>query len=111
MLGRLGLQFTRSRDIGQQGHVDEERPLRPDLVAELTDRLEERQALDVAHRAANLAQDEVLVADVAPDEVLDGVGHVRKDLQIGRASGWERVGQYGYRSVGAVVVKKKNKDQ
>src|SRR3546814_15694502 len=77
---RSGLQFTRSRDIGQQGHVEEGRPLRPDLVAELTDRLEERQALDVAHRAANLAQDEVLVADVAPDVVLDGVGHVRNDL-------------------------------
>jgi molybdopterin synthase catalytic subunit len=31
------------------------------LIAELADRLEERQRLDVAHRAADLAQHEIIV--------------------------------------------------
>ena len=47
---------------------------------ELADRLEERQALDVADRAADLAEHEIdlVLADV--EEVLDLVGDVRDDL-------------------------------
>ena len=54
------------------------------LVAELADRFEERQALDVADRAADLHQDEVAILVAVADEVLDGVGDVRDHLD-GRA--------------------------
>ena len=54
------------------------------LVAELADRLEEGQALDVADRAADLAQHEVDVLVAGGDEGLDRVGDVRDDLD-GRA--------------------------
>ena len=52
------------------------------LEAELADRLEERQALDVAHRAADLGDDDVHVRRVAsaPDARLDLVGDVRDHL-------------------------------
>ena len=53
------------------------------LVAELADRLEERQALDVADRAADLAQHEIEAVVAVADEVLDGVGDVRDDLDGG----------------------------
>ena len=54
-----------------------------ELVAELADRFEERQALDVADRAADLAQHEILVAEVGLDPFLDRVGDVRDDLDGG----------------------------
>ena len=53
-----------------------------DVDRELADRLEERQRLDVAHRAADLGDDDVDVARLAdqPDALLDLVGDVRDDL-------------------------------
>ena len=53
------------------------------FVAELADRLEERQALDVADRAADLAQHEIEAVVAVADEVLDGVGDVRDHLDGG----------------------------
>ena len=53
------------------------------IVAELADRLEERQALDIADGAADLAQHEVEVVVALADEVLDGVGDVRDHLDGG----------------------------
>ncbi len=53
------------------------------LVAELADRLEERQALDVADRAADLDQDEIEAVIAVADEVLDGVGDVGDHLDGG----------------------------
>ena len=50
------------------------------LLAELADRLEERQALDVAHGAADLAEHEVDLIVTDADEVLDLVGDVGNDL-------------------------------
>ena len=64
--------------------MDEGRGAARQLVAELADRLEERQALDVADRAADLAQHEVDALVARRDEILDGVGDVRDDLH-GRA--------------------------
>src|SRR3979409_1497581 len=53
------------------------------IVAELADRLEERQALDVADRAADLNQHEVdAVVAVAP-EILDRIGDGRDHLDGG----------------------------
>src|SRR5260370_935297 len=59
MLGRLGLQLAGARDERQQGEVDVDRMAARQLVAELADRLEKRQPLDVADRAADLTQDEI----------------------------------------------------
>jgi hypothetical protein len=53
------------------------------VVAELPDRLEERQALDVADGAADFAQHEVEAVIAVADEVLDGVGDVRDHLDGG----------------------------
>ena len=54
-----------------------------DLVAELANRLEERQALDVADGAADLAQHEVEIVGLGERERLDRVGDVRDDLDRG----------------------------
>ena len=53
------------------------------IVAQLADRLEERQALDVADGAADLAQHEIEAVIAVADEILDGVGDVRDDLDGG----------------------------
>ena len=50
------------------------------LLAELADRLEERQALDVADGAADLAEHEVDLVLADAEEVLDLVGDVRDHL-------------------------------
>ncbi len=57
--------------------------LAAELVAELADRLQKRQALDVADGAADLAEHEIGVVGLGADEFLDGVGHVRNDLHGG----------------------------
>jgi hypothetical protein len=49
-------------------------------LRELADRLEERQAFDVADRAADLAEHEVGLVLADADEVLDLVGDVRDHL-------------------------------
>jgi hypothetical protein len=83
MLRRLGLQLTRRRDVWNQRQVHEHRAFLAKLVAELADRFEERQALDVADGAADLAQHEVLIAEVGLDPFLDRIGDVRNDLDGG----------------------------
>ncbi len=50
------------------------------VVAELPDRLEERQALDVADRAADFAKHEIESFVAVEDERFDRVGDVRDDL-------------------------------
>ena len=80
MLRRLGLQFARGRNVGQQRQVDVDHVAARQVVAELADRLEERQALDVADRAADLDQHEVDALVAVQDEILDGVGDMRDHL-------------------------------
>ena len=80
VLGRLGLELAGRADVGHQRQVDVERVLLADVLAELADRLEERQALDVADGAADLDDHDVDVAGDGPDAVLDLVGDVRDDL-------------------------------
>src|SRR5436305_13461517 len=53
------------------------------VVLELADRLEERQALDIADSAADLAQHEVVAVVAVEDEILDRVGDVRDHLNGG----------------------------
>ena len=60
--------------------MDIKRVFPADVLAQLTDRLEERLALDVADRAADLDEDDVDVARDGTDAVLDLVGDVGDDL-------------------------------
>ena len=53
------------------------------VVAELADRLQERQAFDVADRAADLHQHEIVAVVAVADEILDRVGDVRDHLDGG----------------------------
>ena len=80
MLGRLGLELARRRNPRHQGQVNEQRAVAAKLVAQLADGFEERQALDVADRAADLAEQEIGIAAIGADELLDRVGDVRNDL-------------------------------
>ncbi len=54
-----------------------------ELDAHLADRLEERQRLDVADRAADLDHADVGIARAELDAALDLVGDVRDDLHRG----------------------------
>src|SRR6516164_2951508 len=60
MLGRLGLQLACRGDPRHQCQMHKEDALASKLVAELADRLEEGEAFDVADRAADLAENEIL---------------------------------------------------
>jgi hypothetical protein len=90
VLGRLGLHLAGRLDERQQGQVHVAALAARQVLAQLADGLEERQALDVADRAADLDQHEVdrllarLVHGRRQDEVLDLVGDVRNHLD-GRA--------------------------
>jgi hypothetical protein len=80
VLGGLGLELAGGGDEGQKRQVDVEAVAARLFLAELADRLEEGQALDVAHRAADLDEHEVVAIIAGADEVLDGVGHMRNHL-------------------------------
>ena len=80
MLRGLGLQLAGGRDVGDEGEMDEHRLVPAPLVGELADRFVERQALDVADRAADLDQHEIGAVGVADDRLLDRVGDVGDDL-------------------------------
>ena len=54
--------------------------IRTDLLAELTDALQEREALDVAHRAPDLADHDVVALGQDAHRPLDLVGDVGYDL-------------------------------
>ena len=81
VLRGLGLRLAHV-DHGDEGEVHEQHVLAPDVVDELPGRLEERDGLDVADRAADLDHGDVhpgLLAD-PEDARLDLVGDVGDDL-------------------------------
>ena len=59
VLRRLGLQLAGGADERHQRQVDVERVVAADVLPQLADRFEERQALDVADRAADLDEHDV----------------------------------------------------
>ena len=83
VLRRFGLQLACGGNERHQRYMDGNRLLRLQLVAQLTDRLDERQRLDIAHRAADFAQHEVQPLGIRQREFLDGIGHMRDDLHRG----------------------------
>ena len=81
VLRRLGLQLAGGLEVGDERQVDVEAILAADVERELADRLQEREALDIADRAADLGDHDVhVVAGQAEDGRLDLVGDVRDDL-------------------------------
>ena len=71
MLGRLGLELARGSDPRHQGGVDADRLVAAEVVPQLAQRLDERQALDIADGAADLADDEIEPVDIGEREFLD----------------------------------------
>ena len=80
MLRRFGLQLPRRGDPRHQRRMYGDGPIAAKVVAQLAQRLDERQALDVADGAADLADDEVDPVCLVEREFLDRVGNVRDDL-------------------------------
>jgi hypothetical protein len=81
VLGGLGLLLARRADERHERDVHVEDVLAADVLAELPDRLEERQDLDVADGAADLGDHDVdVVVGEAEDALLDLVGDVRDHL-------------------------------
>ena len=81
VLGRLGLHLARRTDERHQRDMDVADIVAADVESELTDRLKEGQDLNVAHRAADLGDDDVdVVAHEAVDPALDLVGDVGDHL-------------------------------
>src|SRR5687767_10809526 len=80
MLRRLGLQLAGGADEWHQRQVDVEGVLAADILTQLADGFDERQALDVADRAADLDQNDVDVISNGADVVLDLVGDVGDHL-------------------------------
>jgi len=80
VLRRLGLQLAGGADERDEREVNVDRVLASDVEAELPDRFEERHALDVADRAADLDEHDVDVARRESNRVLDLVGDVWNDL-------------------------------
>ena len=81
VLGGLGLLLARRPDERHQRDVHVGDVVPADVEAELPDRLEEREDLDVADRAADLGDHHVdVVGGQAGDAALDLVGDVRDDL-------------------------------
>src|SRR5262245_16360316 len=63
--------------------MDVDRVLARQIVAELPDCLEERQALNVADRAADLAENKIVAFVALADEILDRIRDVRDHLDGG----------------------------
>ena len=80
VLGGLGLELARGLDERHEREVDVDHVLAPDVLLQLADRLEERESLDVADRAADLDDLDVHVLADPPDGRLDLVGDVRDHL-------------------------------
>ncbi len=82
VLRGLGLLLARRADERHQRDVHVEHVVAADVLAELPDRLEERQDLDVADGATDLGDHDVdvLVGRQRQDAVLDLVGDVRDHL-------------------------------
>ena len=81
VLRRLGLQLAGRLQVRHEREVNVEAVLLADVERELANRFEERQALDVADRAADLGDHDVDVAFAEPlDHRLDFVGDVRDHL-------------------------------
>ena len=80
MLRRLRLQLAGGADERNQREVNVERVIAADVLPQLPNRLEKREAFDVADGAADLHEHDVDAMGHAPDRVFDLVSKMRNDL-------------------------------
>ena len=82
VLRRFRLQLARGCHVGDQRQMHHQRVAVPQLVAQLADRLDIRQGLDVADRAADFRNDDVVdfLRAEQLDAALDFIRNVRNDL-------------------------------
>src|SRR6266508_2802597 len=80
VLGRLRLQLVGGLDVRHERQMDVDRVAASRLLPHLADRFEKGERFDVAHRPADLDQDDVRVRADVTDRVFDLVGDVRNDL-------------------------------
>jgi len=80
VLGRFGLELASGTQIGYQRDMDVQDVLPPHVVGKLTDGLQERQALDVAHRPPDLADHDVHPVRQRSDGSFDFIRDVRYHL-------------------------------
>ena len=80
VLRRLRLQLLRRPDPRNQRHVHEYRVLAPQLLPHLPDRLDERQGLDISHRAADLHDHHIHIGRQLFHRRLDLIRHMRDHL-------------------------------
>src|SRR5215813_714702 len=80
MLSRLGLQLACSGNERHQGQVHVKHVFTPPIPAELANRFEKRQTLDIANRATDLTDGNVKSGSRGQDALLDLVGNMRNDL-------------------------------
>ena len=82
VLRRLRLELASCRDVRQERDMDVERIVRADFLLDLADGLEERLALDIADRTADLRDDDISAVCLrhVVDLLLDLVRDVRDDL-------------------------------
>ena len=83
VLGRLGLDLAGAAHDGHQREVHVDAVAAAELDAELADRLEEGQRLDVADRAADLDHAHIRALGAELDAALDLIGDVRDHLHGG----------------------------
>ena len=78
----LGLKLTRSCHIGDKREVDKHTILIAELVAQLTNRLDKGQRLDVAYRTTNLGDDNIVLLRCAKhlNTALNLIGDVGDNL-------------------------------
>ncbi len=82
VLGRLAFMLAGGFEIRHEGHMDIQAVVLAYLVTNLSDRLDEGLALDIADRAADLGDDDVCISFFADavDEALDLVRDMRDHL-------------------------------
>src|SRR5206468_5465543 len=80
VLGRLGLELAGRADERHERQVNVEGIVAADVLAELADRFEKRQALDVADGAADLDEHDVDIVRHRSNRVFDFIGDVRNHL-------------------------------
>ena len=83
VLRRFGLDLAAAADHRHQRQVHEDRLTAAEFDADLADRLEEGQGLDIADGAADLDHAHIRVTGAAHDARLDLIGDVRNHLHRG----------------------------
>ena len=80
MLRRFGFQFAAAGDVRHQSQVNIQNILAAQVPSHLAHRFQERQPLDIAHRAADLTDGDIISFGGGEDAPFDLVGDMRDHL-------------------------------